>query len=84
MNQPAMTYEEEYSGQSTGFLQDLCNRPQLGLFSLVSQIAPTGAGNFEDLAITDPADPLQRLLVVLVERGDEIVMYRKLYTAERE
>ena len=31
----------------------------LGLFALVSKIAPTGGDNFEDLPVLDPTDPRQ-------------------------
>ncbi|MBW3541922.1 MAG: hypothetical protein KY476_16765 [Planctomycetes bacterium] len=54
-----------------------------GLFSLVSQISPTGGDTFEDLAILDTSDPRQRLLLVAVPRGRDILLYRKLYLDER-
>ena len=60
-------------------LQRVCVRPAEGLFHYVSQIAPTGAPSFEDLAILDPDDPAQWLLVVVEERGDELLVYRCLY-----
>ena len=68
---------------STTFLQDVCS-PWIsgGLFSVVSQISPTGGRDFEDLALIDPSDSRQWLLIVIVERGDELVVYRKLYTGE--
>ena len=55
---------------------------QTGLFALVSQIAPTGGGNFEDLALLDPADDRQWLLLVAVRRGNDWHLYRKLYVGE--
>jgi hypothetical protein len=50
-----------------------------GLFDWVSAIAPTGGNNFEDAAVWDPSDPRETLVVVIVENGDDIVMYRRLY-----
>jgi len=57
-------------------------RPQVGLFSIVSQMSPTGAGNFEDLSMLDPTDSSQWLLAVVEERDDEVVVYRRLYRSE--
>jgi hypothetical protein len=68
------------TGQRVGnFLKDMCVRQKPGLFSVVSQVSPTGGDNFEDLTILDPSDPRQWLLVVAVDRGDELMIYRKLY-----
>jgi hypothetical protein len=69
--------------QPTSFLQDICSAAaQGGLYSIVSQISPTGGKDFEDLSLLDPSDPNQWLLVVIVERQDELVVYRKLYAGE--
>ncbi len=51
-----------------------------GLFAIVSQMSPTGGKDFEDMALVDPSDPGQWLLIVAVDRGDELDLYRKLYT----
>jgi hypothetical protein len=51
-----------------------------GLFAVISQISPTGGKDFEDMALLDPTDPDQWLLVVAVDRGDQLHIYRKLYT----
>lgn len=56
-----------------------CIAPQHGMFSIVSQIAPTGGDGFEDLALVDPTDSAQWLLVVIVPRGDDQVVFRKVY-----
>lgn len=66
--------------QSWGFLGDVCVQSDAGLFSVLSQLSPTGGRDFEDLALLDPSDPNQALLVVGVQRGSELVIYRKLYT----
>lgn len=65
--------------RNTDFLRQTCVRPTIGLFSLVTRIAPTGGDNFEDLAVLDPTDPNQWLLVVAVESSGDLLIYRKLY-----
>ena len=50
-----------------------------GLFGVVHRIAPTGAGNIEDLTLLDPTDLNQRLLCVIIEREGEILVFRRLY-----
>jgi hypothetical protein len=72
----------EPHGQSSsylGFLHEACVRPERGLFTLVSQISPTGGDNFEDLPILDPSDGSRGLLLVCVPRGNDLLFYRKLY-----
>jgi len=77
------TYDEEQqpSGDSRNntFLTQTCKRPRTGLYGLVSRIAPTGGDTFEDLAVLDPTDPRQCLLVVAVEQEGNLQVYRKLY-----
>lgn len=63
------------------FLRQVCVRPEVGLFSIVSQISPTGADNFEDLALLDSSDPNQWLLVVVIREGEDYIIYRRLYHA---
>ena len=50
-----------------------------GLFRVVSQVAPQGAGSFEDLAFYDSSDPNQWALVIMTIDGDEFQVFRKLY-----
>jgi hypothetical protein len=74
----------DYSARAHGTFPDnllpqACRRRQIGFFSVVSQISPTGGGNFEDLTILDPTDPEQWLLVVIMRQGDGYVVYRRLY-----
>ena len=61
------------------FLREVSARPDWGLFSVVSQISPSGAGNFEDLSILDTSDPNQCLVVAAVRVGDDIIICRRLY-----
>lgn len=53
-----------------------------GLFRIVSQIAPQGAGSLEDLAVWDSSDPNQWALVIMTTEGNEFHVYRKLYFAD--
>lgn len=62
-------------------LAAMCVRQTVGIFSLISQVSPTGGFNLDDLAILDPNDPKQWLLVVAQPRGEDVVIYRKLYQA---
>jgi hypothetical protein len=52
---------------------------QSGLFRIVSQVAPQGAGSFEDLAFYDSTDPNQWAIVIMTTDGDEFQVFRKLY-----
>jgi len=49
-----------------------------GLFSLAARVGPTGSEELEDLPVFDSTDLNQHLLVVVVPRGDDLVVYRKL------
>jgi hypothetical protein len=62
------------------FLRDICANATPGLFGVVSQLSPTGGDDFEDLSLLDPSDPAQWLLIVVVPRGNDLVVYRKLYS----
>ena len=48
-------------------------------FRYASHISPNGGDNFEDLAIHDPTDPNQWLLVASWFEGDTQKVYRRLY-----
>lgn len=72
----------EWVTRQADFLQELSMRQQPGFFAVVSQIAPTGGYRFEDMALLDPTDDGQRLLVVAVEEDDQLVLYRKLYVLD--
>jgi hypothetical protein len=60
-------------------VRKVCVRPPVGLFSIVSQISPNGAGDFEDLSILDPDDAGQLLLVIVTRQGHDYVVFRRLY-----
>jgi hypothetical protein len=49
------------------------------MFTLVSQVSPSGGPAIEDAALLDPADDSQWVLVVLVTRGDDLYCFRRLY-----
>jgi hypothetical protein len=63
--------------------QTLSVRPEQSYFQLVSQISPTGASNFEDLPLFDAGDPKQWLLIVMVTRGPDRLVYRRIYEEGR-
>lgn len=87
---PGQVYPAQYpysAGINTtprpaSFLHDLCSLPTDGLFSVISQISPHGGKDFEDLSVLDPSAPSQWLLVVAVDQGDDLLIYRKLYAKE--
>lgn len=82
INNPYQPYYPGYdpNKKPTAFLDDVSVNGLGGLFAVVSQMSPTGGKDFEDMALVDPSDPDQWLLIVAVERGDEVDLYRKLYT----
>jgi hypothetical protein len=61
-------------------VQELSARAPQKLFALASQISPNGGPDLEDLAVLDQTDPRQTLLVIGVENGSDLVLYRRLYT----
>jgi hypothetical protein len=75
---------EDNSDWSSGrientFLQNISARHPAGLFTFVSRISPTGGDNLEDLTLLDPSGSSEWLLIVVVEKGDDVLVYRKLY-----
>ncbi len=65
--------------QLVELVSKVCVRPEFALFSIVSQISPNGAGDFEDLAILDPDDAGQLLLVIVARQGNDYVVFRRLF-----
>jgi hypothetical protein len=51
----------------------------MGFRSIVSQIAPTGGGSFEDVQVMDTTDSA---LVIVTRAGDDIVVYRRIFHAD--
>lgn len=75
-------YGNDWYYGEINFLEDICIRPQIGLFTVISKLSPTGGGNFEDMALIDPTNGKESLIVVLVDRGSEMHVYRKLVVEE--
>ena len=48
-----------------------------GLFGLVSAVGPKGSSDLDDLPIYDSTDPTHALLIVVVPRGEDFVVYRQ-------
>lgn len=65
-----------------GFLSMISLRTG-GFFQYVSQVSPTAANNFEDLATLDNSDKTQWLLVVAQQEGDTQKAYRRLYSQQQ-
>jgi hypothetical protein len=68
---------------SAGFLPssilvELCAGDSRGLLSLVSQVSPTGGGNFEDAQAMD-AEANDSVLAIVTRAGDDIVIYRRFF-----
>jgi hypothetical protein len=63
-------------------IQDITAPPPERLLRYVSQIGPTGAGDFEDLALCDPTDASRAVLLIVTRNGDDWVVYRKLYRTD--
>jgi hypothetical protein len=53
-----------------------------GVFSLTSQSGPTGAADMNDLPILDSENTRQGLLIVVVPKADDFIVYRKLVRLE--
>jgi len=60
-------------------VRELSVRAPQKLFSIASQIAPSGSPELEDLAILDGSDPRQSLLVIAVDTGSDLLIYRRLF-----
>jgi hypothetical protein len=61
----------------TPILEQLCRRKPQGWLSLVSQVSPTGGGNFEDIQALDL--PRDAALLLVTRSGDDIVVYRRFF-----
>jgi len=59
-------------------LEELCAGNATGLQTLVSQISPTGGGNFEDLSAMD-TEAHDSALAIVTRVGDDIVLYRRFF-----
>jgi hypothetical protein len=63
---------------SAPILGELCQGNSEGLLSLVSQVSPTGGGNFEDLQNMD-AETNDSVLAIVTQAGEDIVLYRRIF-----
>lgn len=78
--QPRMYVPGTVGGQQPDeFLTNICVNANDGLFEVLSQLAPHGGADFEDLPLIDAGDPRQWMLVICVERGEDLIVWRKLY-----
>jgi hypothetical protein len=59
-------------------LEELSTGDSRGLLSLVSQVSPTGGGNFEDVQAMD-AEANDSVLAIVTRIGDDIVVYRRIF-----
>lgn len=57
-------------------LLELSSADSTGPLALVSQISPTGGGNFEDAPAMDASDSA---LAIVTRSGDDIVVYRRFF-----
>lgn len=63
---------------SAAMLEGLCHDNGGGLWTVVSQISPTGGGNFEDEQAMD-TETNDAVLVIATRSGDDIVVYRRFF-----
>ena len=61
------------------FLQQVSVRKTGGWFALMSQVSPGCGPYLEDLAVLDPSDRQQGLLVIAIDDGTDKVVYRRQY-----
>jgi hypothetical protein len=59
-------------------LRELCVGDSRGLLSLVSQVSPTGGGDFEDAQALD-TNAGDSVLAIVTRSGDDIVVYRRFF-----
>jgi hypothetical protein len=59
-------------------LEELSVGDSKGLLSLVSQVSPTGGGNFEDVQVMD-LEANDSVLAIVTRIGDDIAIYRRFY-----
>lgn len=63
---------------SDEMLRELCTANPDGLLSVVSQVSPTGGGNFDDVHVLD-TDSGDSALMAVTQTGDDIVVYRRIF-----
>jgi hypothetical protein len=63
---------------SAEILGELCQGNDSGFLSLVSQVSPTGGGNFEDAQAMDSGAG-DSALAIVTQTGDDIIVYRRFF-----
>jgi hypothetical protein len=63
---------------SDPILGELCHGNATGFLTLVSQVSPTGGGNFEDAQGID-AEAGDSALAIVTQTGDDIIVYRRFF-----
>ena len=76
--------QESYSYNSDvvpfkDWLTPMCSHPTTGWFALSSTMSPAGGATYDDLALCDPSDPNQFLVVFAARRDDTLWVMRCLY-----
>jgi hypothetical protein len=77
--QPAFNGERSQHVGIGEVVHEISARSPDKLFALASQVSPNGGPDLEDLALLDQTDPRQSLLVICVDKGSDLVLYRRLY-----
>ncbi len=75
----ALAEHDQNSMGLEGLLRNLSRRREGGLFSIVSHVAPSGAGDLEDLAVIGPDTNDHWLLQVAVHEENGVVVFRKMF-----
>lgn len=79
-NASQRVYYNSYQNNQSDFLTDVCCPQDGGLFGIITAMSPHGGRQLEDLAMHDPSDVNQWLLIVGIERDGNIIIYRKLFS----
>ena len=76
----SITADSGFAGilPASAILEELCAGDSRGLLSLVSQVSPTGGGNFEDVQAMD-TETNDSVLAIVTRSGDDIVVYRRFF-----
>ncbi len=61
------------------WLTPMCSHPTNGWFALSSAMSPAGGATYDDLALCDPSDPNQFLVIFAARRDDTLWVMRCLY-----
>jgi len=75
-------YGQQWINQPNSYLRLLSTSNQPGFLGVVSESAPMGGDRFEDMLLLDASNPKQWLLVIMVPKGNELLIYRRLYVVE--